>query len=189
MNEAVVAKNSLALAISAVSTAQAVAPAAIAVASLYVVIAAYDVSLTPPYHVLAIVVALLALLLMGSPKPLGAQDPSGSFPVSIALLMRWLLLLGTLFALGYVTGLSGYYPRRIVLTWAVVTPALVVAAALALQQALQRVLRDPASARRAVILGCTDASLALAARLKQSSSSCLSVIGFFDDRAGERLHV
>ncbi len=189
MNEAVVAKNSLAIAISAVSTAQAVAPAAIAVGSLYAVIAAYDVSLTPPYHVLAIVVALLALLLMGSPKPLGTQDPGGSFPVSIALLIRWLLLLGVLFALGYVTKLSGYYPRRIVLTWAVVTPALIIAVTLALQQALQRLLRDPANARRAVVLGCTEASLALAARLTHSRSSCLSVIGFFDDRDGERLHV
>ena len=89
MNEAVLAKHSLALAVSAVNVTQAVAPAALAVVNLYGVIAAYDVTLTPPYHVLAIVVALLALLLMGSAKPIGAEDPGGSFPVSIALLVRW----------------------------------------------------------------------------------------------------
>ncbi len=189
MQEAVVLKNSLAFAVSAVSAAQAVAPAAIAVGSLYGVVAAYDVPLMPPYHFLAVVVALLALLLMRSPRPIGAQDPGKSFPVSIAVLIRWLLVLAALLALGYVTKLSGYYSRRIMLTWAVATPALIIVATLALQQVLQRVLRDPASARRAVILGCTDASLALAARLKQSSSSCLSVVGFFDDRDGERLQV
>jgi putative colanic acid biosynthesis UDP-glucose lipid carrier transferase len=188
MNEAVVAKNSLAIAVSAVSVTQAVAPAALAVGSLYGAIAAFDVSLTPPYHVLAIVVALLALLLMGSPKPIGAEDPGGSFPISVALLIRWLLLLGTLLAIGYLTAFSSYYPRRVVLTWAVVTPPLIIAVALALQQVLERLLRAPASARTAVIAGCNEASLALVARLKKSNNSCMSVVGFFDDRDGERLH-
>ena len=187
MNEAVLARHSLALAVSAVNVTQAVAPAALAVVSLYGVIAAYDVSLTPPYHVLAIVVALLALLLMGSAKPIGAEDPGGSFPVSIALLVRWLLVLGTLLAIGYLTRFSSYYPRRVVLTWAVVTPSLIIAVTLALQQVLQRLLRAPASARTAVIAGCNEASLALASRLKKSNNACLSVIGFFDDRDGERV--
>jgi Undecaprenyl-phosphate glucose phosphotransferase len=70
-----------------------------------------------------------------------------------------------------------------------VTPTLMISVTLALQQILQRLLRAPESARRAVIVGCTDASLALAARLTKSNDSCLSVVGFFDDRDGERLHV
>jgi putative colanic acid biosynthesis UDP-glucose lipid carrier transferase len=187
MSEAVIAKNSLAIAISAVSTAQAVAPAGIAVCSLYAVIAAYQVPLAPAYHALAIVVALLALLLMSSPNAMAAQDPGGPFPVSIALLIRWLLLLGTLLALGYVTKLSADFPRRIVLTWAAVTPPLIIAATLALQHALQKLLRAPASARTAVVAGCTDASVALAIQLNKSTNSNLSVLGFFDDRDGERL--
>jgi len=187
MSEAVVAKNSLVIAISAVSTAQAVAPAVIAVGSLYAVIAAYQVPLTTSYHALAIVVALLALLLMGSPKPMAAQDPDGTFPLSITLLIRWLLLLGTLLALGYVTRLSGDFPRRIVLTWAAVSPPLIIAVTLALQHALESLLRAPASARTAVVAGCTDASVALATQLNKSNNSNLSVIGFFDDRDGERL--
>ena len=187
MSEAVVAKNYLAFAISAVSTAEAVAPCAIAVGTLYVVIAAYEVPLTASYHALAIVVALLALLLMGSPKPSAAKDPDGSFPVSIALLIRWFLLLGTLLALGYVTKLSADFPRRIVLTWAVMTPPLIIAVTLALQYALQSLLRAPASARTAVIAGYTDASMALATQLNKSTNSNLSVVGFFDDRDSERL--
>ena len=188
MNEAVVARHSLAIAVSTLTVTQAVAPAALAVGSLYGVIAAFDVSLMPPYHVLAIVVALLGLLLMGSPKPLGAEDPGGTFPVSIALLIRWLLVLGTLLAIGYLTQFSNYYPRRVLLTWAVVTPALIIAVTLVLQQALQRLLRAPASARRAVIAGCNEASLALVARLKKNNNSCLAIAGFFDDRDSERLH-
>ena len=187
MNEAVVTKNSLAIAVAAVTVTQAVAPAVLAVGSLYGVIAASAVSLTPPYHVLAIVVALLALLLMGSAKPLGADDPAGSFPVSIALLIRWLLVLGTLLAIGYLTRFSAYYPRRIVLTWAFATPPLIIAVTLALQQVLQTLLRAPASARTAVIAGCNEASVALAAQLKKNNNSCLSIVGFFDDRDSERL--
>ena len=189
MNEAVVTKNSLAIAVSAMSVTQAVAPAALAVGSLYGVVAAYDESLTPPYHVLAIMVALLALLLMGSVKPMGTEDPHGSLPVSIALLIRWSLVLGTLLAIGYVTRSSDYYPRRIVLTWAIVAPLLIIAVTLALQQVLERLLRAPANARTAVIAGCTEASVALAVQLKKGNNSCLSVTGFFDDRDGERLHL
>jgi putative colanic acid biosynthesis UDP-glucose lipid carrier transferase len=189
MNEAVVANSSLAIAVSAVTATQAIAPAAIAVASLYGVIAAYDESPIPSYHFLAVVVVLLALLLMRPPTQTDAEDFGGSFPVSFVLIIRWLVVLAALLALGYVTRLSGDYPRRVVLTWAVVTPTVIIAVTLALQRVLQRLLRAPASARKAVIAGCTESSLALAARLARINNSCLSVAGFFDDRDSERLHV
>jgi putative colanic acid biosynthesis UDP-glucose lipid carrier transferase len=188
MNETVVAKSSLAIAASAVSASQAIAPAAIAVGCLYGVIAAYDVPLMPYFHVLAIIVALLALLLMRPPSFVRAEVVGGAFPVSITLLMRWCIVLAALLALGYVTRVSGYYPRRVALTWACLTPALVIAATLVLQQLLQQLLRDPANARKAVIAGCTDSSKALAERLMEHNDSYMSVVGCFDDRDGERLN-
>jgi putative colanic acid biosynthesis UDP-glucose lipid carrier transferase len=175
------------MAVSAVVAAQAVAPAVIAVACLYGVIGAYAVPLGPYFHFLAVTVALLTLLLTRPPS-MAAQSMGDSFPISIALLIRWLIVLATLLALGYVTKFTWYYPRRIVLTWAFLTPALMIIATLALQRVLEQLLRDPANARKAVIAGCTDSSLALAQRLAHRNDACLSVAGFFDDRGGERVN-
>jgi putative colanic acid biosynthesis UDP-glucose lipid carrier transferase len=189
MNETVVSKSSLAIAVSAVRAAQTIAPTLIAVACLYGVLDAYSFTPTPYFHVLAITVVLLTLLLMRQPAPNGANTSGGSLPVSIATLMRWLIVLAALFALGYVSKYSAYYPRRIVLTWACLTPTLMIIAALALQAALQQILRDPANVRKAVIAGCTDSSQALAERLRGHNDSCVAVAGFFDDRGCERLSV
>src|SRR5277367_4547295 len=114
MTEAVVSKSSLAIAVSAVRAAQAIAPTVIAVSCLYGVLGAYSIPPTPYFHVLAITIVLLTLLLMRQPASNSANTSGGSLPVSIALLMRWLIVLAALFALGYVSKYSAYYPRRIV---------------------------------------------------------------------------
>jgi putative colanic acid biosynthesis UDP-glucose lipid carrier transferase len=188
MNERVVPKSSFAP-VSVAMALQTIAPAAIAVACLYVVIAAYDMPLLKYFHSLALTVAVLSVVLMRPPRMVAGQLLGGSFPVVIAVTIRWLVVLAGLLAVGYVTQLSVYYPRRIVLTWALMTPALIIAATLGLQELLQRLLSDPANARRVVIAGCTESSRQLATRLMGRSDLCMAVMGFFDDRGSERLNV
>ena len=48
-------------------------------------------------------------------------------------------------------------------------------------------LRDAAQARRAVIVGCTQASMELSQRLALHVELGISVAGFFDDRGSDRL--
>jgi putative colanic acid biosynthesis UDP-glucose lipid carrier transferase len=189
MNEPVVPKNSFAISVPIVVALQTAAPAAIAVACLYVVVAAYDLPLLVYFHSLALVVALLSVILLRPPRSVAGQLLGGSFPIVIAVMIRWMVLLAGLLAIGYVTKFSAYYSRRIVLTWAFITPALLIAATLGLQELLQRILSDPANARRVVIAGCTDSSRQLAKRLSGRSELCMSVMGFFDDRGSERLNV
>ena len=189
MNEPVVPKNSFALSVSVVAALQIMAPAAIAVACLYVVIVAYDLPLVRSFHTMALLVALLSVVFLRPPRTVGGQLLGGSFPVVIAVIVRWMVVLAGLLAIGYVTKFSEVYPRRIVLTWASMTPALIIAATLGLQELLQRLLSDPANARRVVIAGCTDSSQQLAKRLTSRSDLCMAVMGFFDDRGTERLNV
>jgi putative colanic acid biosysnthesis UDP-glucose lipid carrier transferase len=186
---AIVARNSFAFAASAVRTAQVLAPAFIAVACFYGVVESYHVPVIPYFHGMAIVVALLTLLLI-SPRNAAARPTiSDALPISVAVLLRWLLVLAALLALGYLTKLTGYFPRRIVLTWAFFTPVLLVIQAVALRQALQHLLRNPANARKAVIAGCTESSVALALRISEGNDSCLWLSGLFDDRGCERLQM
>ena len=60
------------------------------------------------------------------------------------------------------------------LTWAVVTPALLIVATLIFHEIMRRLLCDPSNARRAVFAGYNDVSQALAqpARASTPSSAC-----------------
>jgi putative colanic acid biosynthesis UDP-glucose lipid carrier transferase len=111
--------------------------------------------------------------------------------VSLALnvLQRWLLLLGLLLLIGYASKLSAHYSRRAVLTWALVTPAVMIALMLALQRLVNFVMADVANRRNVLFVGVNEASMSLAARLQKSTHLNLSVTGFFDDRSAERLGV
>ena len=187
MSEPVVLKNSLSILI--IAMIQAVAPALVAVASLYLVLGAYGVQLDSSYHSMAVLVALLALLLPRPPRTFQSQFHSGAIPIALGVLGRWMALLVTLLVIGYATKFSEHFSRRAMLTWAVLAPAFVVAVTLALHEIMRRYLLSPSNARKTVMAGCTEASVDLAKRLSRCSEFGMEVVGFFDDRGKERLNV
>ena len=187
MSEPFIVKNSLTIA--AIAGLQMIAPAIIAVASLYAVLHLYGVPVDQSYHSMAAIVGLLALLLPRPPRTLQSQLLSNSLPMALGVVARWMALLGALLAIGYATKFSAHYSRRAVFTWAVLGPALIVLTTLVLQEIMRRYLRDPSNARKAVLAGCTESSLALVKRLRQSAEYGLTVAGFFDDRGRERLNI
>ena len=172
-----------------VAVLQIVAPAVIAVAGLYTVFLATGHPVQQYVHSMALLVGLLALLFSRPSQMLQPQLLPGSFPIALGVVGRWLALLVVLLAIGYVTQFSQYYPRRVVLTWAMLTPGLILIASLVLSGVMRRLLRDPKNARRTVVAGYNDPSVRLATRLMNSTDFCMTVEGFFDDRAPERLNV
>lgn len=186
MNEPVLHRSSPL--ISAIVALQAVLPAAIAAGSLFAVTVLTDVDFARHFYGMALVVILLCLLLVRPRTMLPRAVPGDLFSLAVSVMMRWLMLLALLLALAYVTKLSAVYSRRVVLTWAAVTPVLIVLGLKHLQEILRTRLSHPANARRAVIAGCTESSMVLARRLRAGNAVCLSVVGFFDDRCRERLH-
>ncbi len=139
---------------------------------------------------MAIVVGLLALLLLPRfPRTFQSQLHSTAMPIVLGVLGRWMALLVALLVIGYATKFSEHYSRRAMLTWAVIGPALIVVATLALHEIMRRYLLHPANARKTVLAGCTESSIALATRLSHCSEFGMQVVGFFDDRGRERLNV
>ena len=189
MKAALVPKTDFAIAASGLVTMQSFAPAVIAVSSLYGLLGVFEVRPAPYFHSMALVVALLAITLLRVPRTATSQLFGGNFALVIAVGVRWLVVLAVLFTLGYVSKFSLHYPRRVILTWAVLTPGLIICAMLVLQELLRRMLCDPVNARKAVIAGCTDSSLALARRLHGQNEFRISIAGFFDDRGRDRLKV
>jgi putative colanic acid biosynthesis UDP-glucose lipid carrier transferase len=183
-----IVKNSLTIA--AIAGLQMIAPAIIATASFYLVLDVYGVRVDQTYHSTAALVGLLALLLLPRlPRTLQSQLLSNSIPIALGVVTRWMVLLCALLAIGYATKFSAYYSRRAMLTWAVLGPTLIVVATLVLHELMRRYLRDPSNARKTVLVGCTESSVALAKRLRHSSEFGLTVGGFFEDRGRERLNI
>jgi putative colanic acid biosynthesis UDP-glucose lipid carrier transferase len=176
--------------IASIALLQAIMPPVIAVGMLVLLCHVYGVQFDDSFQVLAMAVAVLSSVL-----PRGRTN--GQMPVLPALaplalnvLVRWMVIVGVLLGIGYVTKYSEDFSRRVVVTWVVVTPALLAIVALYLHEVMRRLLNDPSVQRRVAFVGCTDASLALADRLTSNSQSLgLTVLGFFDDRSSDRLGV
>ena len=170
-----------------VALLQTIVPPVVAVGFLYYLVSVFDAALAEYFNSMAVLVAILMLLL-----PYPARDPQqpifpGSLPIVISVLVRWAVLLAALLAIAYVTKFSAHYSRRIVLTWAMVTPAMLVAVNLLFHELMRRLMCNPENARRTVFAGYNDVSRNLARQLRSSSEYCLGVHGFFDDRSADRL--
>jgi putative colanic acid biosysnthesis UDP-glucose lipid carrier transferase len=186
MDEHVIVRNPLAVAF--VALLQWIVPSLLAVGALYFLVTFYDVDLQhqSQYHVMAALVAM-SWMILSKPRRANGRIHSSSVPLLFGVLLRWMVLLAVLLAVAYATKSSDQFSRRVVLTWAAVTPALLLLLEILFHEVMHRLLSVRSNARSAVFVGCTEASLALAKEFRNSSDLCMPVAGFFDDRSPERL--
>jgi putative colanic acid biosynthesis UDP-glucose lipid carrier transferase len=184
MTQPVLAKQSFLLAIF--SGVQALVPTVVAVASLYATITFFGARVDPSSAAI-VIAAVLCLILVQPPREVTSQLTSERVSAVVDVVFRWLLLLVVLLAVGYVTKTLEAVPRRIFLTWAVVTPVFLGIVTLAMQEMMRRFLMSVFDNRSAVIAGYNNSSLELARRLQDNPAMRLEVSGFFDDRSADRL--
>ena len=133
-------------------------PAVLAGVMFYPLTRLYDVEYDRPFLVLSILAAVSTLAVLPS-RNSSRQIISPRLEMATNLLLRWAVLVACLLALGYVTKFSEDFSRRVIVTWVLVTPILLVMCSLLLREITRALLRDSAQARRAVIVGCTPASI------------------------------
>jgi len=185
MNEPVIVKNTFAVAM--VALLQAAAPAIVAVGMLYGLIFAYDVPADESFHGMAVIVALLMVLLPYPTRNPNSQIFAGTFPLAVGVLVRWGIMLTALLAIAYVAKFTEQYSRRVILTWATVTPAVLIVVTTVFHEIMRRMMCTADNARRAVFAGFNDISQALAKQLRNTEYG-MTVAGFFDDRSSDRLN-
>jgi putative colanic acid biosynthesis UDP-glucose lipid carrier transferase len=184
MTQPVLFKQSFLIAVLA--GVQAIMPAVVAVASLYATIVLFGIVFDRSSQAI-IIVAVLCLILVQPPREVTTQLTSARISAVADVIFRWLLLLAVMLAIGYVTHSLAEYPRRIFITWAVVTPLALVFSTLAMQELMHRFLMNAFDNRSAIFAGYNNSSLELARRLKNNPAMRLEVSGFFDDRSSDRL--
>ena len=166
---------------------RAVAPSLIAIATLYGTIQLYGLQMTSEFTTLSVLACVLAAVLLQQPRKASAQLLAPEFPAVMGLMLRWGVLLALLLAIGYLTQQSADFPRRVVVTWALVTPFLLVGATYGIHKLARAVIAQPRNARSVVFVGSTESSVSLAQRLTRHPELCMSVRGCFDDRETQRL--
>jgi putative colanic acid biosynthesis UDP-glucose lipid carrier transferase len=130
---------------------------------------------------------ILALLVFSLTFP--GHAPRGTSPAAIArdVLMGWALIVGLLITLGWATRTLGSFDERVIVMWIAVTPVMMFGAHLLTPFLLPRLLAAEGLKRVAVIAGGGSLGMNLAARIAESPLSGVTVAGFFDERAPERL--
>ncbi|HEV7138920.1 MAG TPA: undecaprenyl-phosphate glucose phosphotransferase [Steroidobacteraceae bacterium] len=171
---------------------EAMAPPAVSVGLLYGLCLLYDTEFKGFFVVLAILVGALSVLLPPPrSRPPGTRPLlSPGWPLALRVLARWMVIIGVLLAIGFVTKYTSDFSRKVVVSWIVATPAVLILMTLCLQELRRRLMYDPSMVRRVAFAGCNEISLSLARRIGESGElTGLTVEGFFDDRSAERLGV
>ncbi|MBN8503893.1 MAG: undecaprenyl-phosphate glucose phosphotransferase [Burkholderiales bacterium] len=110
-------------------------------------------------------------------------------PVSAILdvLGSWLTLLAILGAFGYATNSLKYFENEVLLFWAAATPLIQVVAIVIGRIYLRWSASRPIARRPIFIVGAGELGAKVARALAEDAFSGRVLLGFFDDRLGERL--
>jgi putative colanic acid biosynthesis UDP-glucose lipid carrier transferase len=99
----------------------------------------------------------------------------------------WLALLAILLLCGYATRSLNLFEPDIVFWWAVVTPALLWLTYFSGRALLRRLAAQPENRRTAVVVGAGAQGVKVANAFRARGDIGLSFLGYFDDRADERV--
>lgn len=185
MTEPVYLRNSFQVGL--IALLQVVAPAVLVVLALPFVAMLHGQDFNEFFRALAILAGILGLLVMQvkrNGRPLLMTEP---VQIAASLVLRWLAVLVILGSAALLTQFHTEFPRRVIVSWGLLVPFLVVPAALVLHELRRRVTMTPANVRTAVFAGFTRHSRALAENLVAHPEMCTEVLGFFDDRGMDRL--
>jgi putative colanic acid biosysnthesis UDP-glucose lipid carrier transferase len=162
-------------------------PSLVSPFSFYLTMTAYHESFGTGSTGFLVVLLALCTLVMQSGRSLVSQLNYPRVSMTLEILGRWAVLLIALLFIGFLTRSTTEFPRRIALTWAALTPSLIVSLSFALQSWLRQLTLDTTNHRRVLIAGCNETSLRLAKNIRKNPALCMSVAGFFDDRSRDRL--
>lgn len=99
----------------------------------------------------------------------------------------WFVVAPALLGLAFVMKESAAYSRFITITWFLLAPTLIALWRVVLRAILREMRKRGRNTRAVAIVGATQMGSALASRITASSESGMRVVGFYEDRAPERL--
>ena len=173
-------------AVGLVALFQLLAAPLVTVAALFLTMEVYGVPVRDVYRGLAVVSFLLAFFIFRESEVSRPRAVGGLRAQSGNLAASWLLLIGILLLVGYATQYSEVYSRRVLFTWFVITPPLILGTQLALRKLQVAVMKSTGNARTVVIAGISDLSRRLCEQIIEFPHLGMRFLGYFDDRGFDR---
>jgi len=130
---------------------------------------------------------ILALLVFAMTFPGGlARDGGNAGDLMLDIVTGWVAIVGLLGLLGWATHTIEVFDQRVILAWALATPAALFTAHRLLPLVLPRLLAAEGLQKVAVIAGANELGRKLAERLRDPMLGT-RIAGYFDDRGAGRL--
>src|SRR5262245_48213819 len=124
---------------------------------------------------------------MTFPGSLARAGSTRAGDLALDIAAGWLAIVGLLAFLGWASRTLDAFDPRVILAWALATPAALFVAHRLMPVVWPRVLAAEGMEKTAVIAGANDLGRRLAARLRASPLLGIRFAGYFDDRAPGRL--
>lgn len=130
---------------------------------------------------------VLCLLVFALTFPGRNRFKDAGIAAATDIVTSWVTLLSILALCGYATKSFGYFEHRVLMAWAVVTPVVQWLAVVAGRNILRRHAAQPEARRKAVVVGAGPLGVKVARALMENKDRGSDFIGYFDDRADERV--
>ncbi len=138
------------------------------------------------YFLIAVLTFLGASDVLGIARIGASDEQQAPGRVFMEITGRWVLLVGLITLVVYLSGVAHTLDRTPLVAWLIATPLLLRAGETAARRWITKAMRQQ-PAQRAVIVGVTELGQRLAQTLRSEPLLHTEVIGFFEDRAPERV--
>lgn len=101
-------------------------------------------------------------------------------------IMGWLVIIAILIFLGYATKFHNQFSARVLLTWFIATPLILIASHLTVRSIVTN-LYNKGKLRSAIVIGANETSLAFIQHIAELPFLLISYQGFFDERNSSRI--
>ncbi|MDB5929095.1 MAG: sugar transferase [Polaromonas sp.] len=151
----------------------------ILVFSLWAVALYFEGAVRPPYLILSVIVFSLTF-------PASSRLRFSVERMIFSILFHWIWIAGLLMLVGYATQYLQRFPVAVIINWLWIAPLAQIGGGLAFRAATPWLLKLKGIPRGAVIVGMNNQGVSLARNIMGSIYSDIDLLGFFDDRNGER---
>ena len=157
------------------------------VTSLFVCTRVYDEPFAGNYFVLGILVFLIATQVFDDVDVFRSWHGAQPTADDRKIFFDWLMVIGILLFIAFATKLSANFSRKVMMTWFLVTPVVLVVSHAFARFIVHRMALYRNDSRSMVIVGANPLGFKLAGRVLEDPYYNVEVKGFFDDRNPTRL--
>ncbi len=154
--------------------------------SLFLIIGIYGIGLDTQYFTLGVVTFFFTSRVFKEFELFETWQSVGFGAYGRDLLMGWGITIGALLFVGFLLKLTEAYSRLVLITWFVSVPLLLLVAQWTVRRFLLK-FRLQTNLRSVVIVGGNELGFRLVQKIQKNPYLYMTVKGYFDDRAPERL--